>query len=91
MLLAWVAWEEYRDTFQMCRDRTRKAKVQMVLDIGLGMKKHKGFFKYSNWVEEAEVLSQSGFSHVNFYMCVCGGGGRGEGGKISLIVRAEQD
>lgn len=46
MLLAWVAWEEYRDTFQMCRDRTRKTKVQMALDIGMGMKKHKGFFKY---------------------------------------------
>jgi len=25
-LQGWVAWEEYRDTVQMCRDAIRKAK-----------------------------------------------------------------
>jgi len=34
-----IAWEEYRDVGQMCRNRIRKAKAQMELNVVRDVKK----------------------------------------------------
>ena len=42
-----VAWEEYRDAVRICRDRVRKAKGQMELNLTRDVKDHKkGFYTY---------------------------------------------
>lgn len=42
-----VAWEEYRDVVHTCKDKIRKAKVQMELNIARDLKNNKkGFYKY---------------------------------------------
>ena len=41
-----VSWEEYRAAVRVCRDRIRKAKVQMELNLARDVKDKKGFYKY---------------------------------------------
>ena len=41
-----VAWEEYRPVVCVCRDRIRKAKVQMELNLARDVKDKKGFYRY---------------------------------------------
>ena len=42
-----VAWEEYRDAVRMCRDRVRKAKGQMELNLTRDVKNNKKeFYRY---------------------------------------------
>jgi len=45
-----VTCREYRDTAGLCRDRVRKAKAQLELELGLarGVKKKKSFNRYVN-------------------------------------------
>jgi len=43
-----VAWEEYRDVVHMCRDRVRKAKAQIELNLVRDVKNNKKeFYKYT--------------------------------------------
>ncbi|KFV02204.1 hypothetical protein N339_05970, partial [Pterocles gutturalis] len=43
----YVAWEEYRGVVQMCRDRIRKAKAQMELNLARDVKNSKKvFYRY---------------------------------------------
>ena len=42
-----VSWEEYRAVVRVCRDRIRKAKTQMELNLATDVKyKKKGFYRY---------------------------------------------
>ncbi|KFQ99133.1 hypothetical protein Y956_03969, partial [Nipponia nippon] len=42
-----VSWEEYRDTVQLCRDRIRKAKARLELNLARDAKNNKkGFYRY---------------------------------------------
>ena len=42
-----VSWEEYRAVVPVCRDRMRKAKVQMELNLARDVKDNKkGFYRY---------------------------------------------
>ena len=41
-----VAWEEYRDAVRMCRNKIRKAKGQIELNLVRDVKNNKGFFRY---------------------------------------------
>ena len=42
-----VAWEEYRDVVCMCRNKIRKAKAQIELNVVRDVKNNKkGFFRY---------------------------------------------
>ena len=42
-----VSWEEYRAIVRVCRDRIRKAKVQMELNLARYVKDNKkGFYRY---------------------------------------------
>ena len=42
-----VAWEEYRDVVHMCRDRVRKAKAQIELNLVRDVKNNKKeFYRY---------------------------------------------
>ena len=52
-----VAWEEYRAVVRVCRDRIRKAKAQMELNLVRDMKDNKkGFYRYigrRRWAKES--------------------------------------
>jgi len=42
-----IAWEEYRDVVRMCRDKMRKAKAQMELNLARDARNNtKGFYRY---------------------------------------------
>ncbi|KFW02563.1 hypothetical protein N327_13593, partial [Fulmarus glacialis] len=42
-----VSWEEYRDAVQLCRDRVRKAKAWLELNLARNAKNNeKGFYRY---------------------------------------------
>ena len=42
-----VSWEEYRDVVHVCRDRIRKAKAQMELNLAGDVKDNKkGLYRY---------------------------------------------
>ena len=42
-----VSWEEYRAVVSVCRERIRKAKAQMELNLARDVKDHKkGFYTY---------------------------------------------
>ena len=41
-----VPWEEYRAVVCVCRDRIRKARVQMKLNLVMDVKDKKGFYRY---------------------------------------------
>ena len=43
-----VTWEEYKDAARLCRDRVRKAKIQLELDLAGDTKNKKGFYRYIN-------------------------------------------
>ncbi|KAK4816568.1 hypothetical protein QYF61_017958 [Mycteria americana] len=44
-----VTWEEYRDAARLCRDRVRKAKAQLELNLARDAKNNKkGFYRYIN-------------------------------------------
>ncbi|KFZ45983.1 hypothetical protein N321_04792, partial [Antrostomus carolinensis] len=49
-----VAWEEYRDVVQMCRDGIRKAKAQMELILARDVKNSKDFFRYIGQKRQAK-------------------------------------
>lgn len=41
-----VAWEEYKDGAQICRDGIRKAKEQLELNLARNTNKKKGLYRY---------------------------------------------
>ena len=41
-----VFWEEYRAVVRVCRDRIRKAKAQIELNLARDVKDKKGFYRY---------------------------------------------
>ena len=41
-----MSWEEYRAVVSVCRERIRKAKAQMELNLARDVKDNKGFCKY---------------------------------------------
>ena len=41
-----ISWEEYSAAVRVCRDRIRKAKAQMELDLARDVKDNKGFYRY---------------------------------------------
>ena len=41
-----VDWEEYRAVVHVCRDRIKKAKVQIELNLARDVKDNKGFYRY---------------------------------------------
>ena len=42
-----VSWEEYRDTARLCRNRVRKAKAQLELNLTRDARNNKkGFYRY---------------------------------------------
>ncbi|PKU47375.1 hypothetical protein llap_2342 [Limosa lapponica baueri] len=44
-----VSWEEYRDAAQLCRDKVRKAKAWLELNLARNAKNNKkGFYRYVN-------------------------------------------
>ena len=50
-----VAWEEYRAVVRVCRDRIRKTKAQMELNLVRDVKDNKkGFYKYVGKKRETE-------------------------------------
>ena len=50
-----VSWEEYRAVVRVCRDRMRKAKVQMELNLARDMKDNKkGFYRYIGKKEQTK-------------------------------------
>ena len=50
-----VAWEEYKVIVRVCRDRIRKAKVQMEQNLARDVKDNKkGFYKYIGKKEQAK-------------------------------------
>lgn len=42
-----MAWKEYKDVKQTCRDRIRKAKVHVELNLERNVKNNKGFYRYT--------------------------------------------
>jgi len=45
-----VTWDNNRDVARLCKDRIRKTKAQLELDLARSIKKDKkGFYKYINW------------------------------------------
>ena len=50
-----VSWEEYRAVVRVCRDRIRKAKVQMELNLVRDVKdSKKGFYRYIDRKRQAK-------------------------------------
>ena len=50
-----VAWEEYRAVVHVCRDRIKKAKVQMELNLARYVKDNtKGFYRYKGRRRQAK-------------------------------------
>ena len=53
----WVAWEEYGNTIQICRDGIRKAKMQVELNLTRDVKNNKKcFYRYigqKRWAKES--------------------------------------
>ncbi len=50
-----MAWEGYTDVIWLCRDRVRKAKMQMKLNLMRVVKNKKGFHRYvvqKRWAKE---------------------------------------
>jgi len=44
-----ASWEEYRDTAQLCKDRIRRSKAQLELNMARDAKNNsKGFYRYVN-------------------------------------------
>ena len=44
-----VTWEEYRDIVHMCRDRIKKVKTQIELNLARDVKnKNKGFYRHTD-------------------------------------------
>ena len=55
-----VSWEEYRAVVPVCRDRMRKAKVQMELNLARDVKDNKkGFYRYIGRRRQAKESSPS--------------------------------
>jgi len=50
------SWEEYRDTVQDCRDRIRKAKASLKLDLTRGVKKNKNGYSVSQKRRTKEIV-----------------------------------
>jgi len=60
-----VTWEEYKDAARLCRDRVRKAKIQLELDLAKGTKKDmKGFYRCINWKRKAQEGTPSLMSNT---------------------------
>lgn len=58
-----VAWKEYRGVVQMCRERIRKAKVQMELNLARDVKSNKkGFYRY---IDRRRQAKESIFPLIN--------------------------
>lgn len=58
-----VAWKEYRGVVQICRDRIRKAKVQMELNLARDVKSNKkGFYRY---IDRRRQAQESVFPLIN--------------------------
>lgn len=53
-------WKEYREAAQMCRDRIRKAKAQLVLNLARDEKTEKGFYRY---VGQKRKIKENVFSY----------------------------
>ena len=50
-----VSWEEYRALVHVCRDRLRKAKVQMEMNLARDVKDNKkGFYRYTGRRRQAK-------------------------------------
>ncbi|KFQ24241.1 hypothetical protein N331_03502, partial [Merops nubicus] len=50
-----VSWGEYREAARLCRDKVRKVKVQLELNLARDTKKNKkGFYKYLNQKRKAK-------------------------------------
>ena len=49
-----VSWEEYRAVVHVCRDRIRKAKAQMELNLVRDVKDEKGFYRYTGRRRQAK-------------------------------------
>lgn len=44
-----ILWEEYKEAAGLCRDRVKKAKAQLELNLARNAKKNKkGFYRYLN-------------------------------------------
>lgn len=50
-----MAWKEYREVVQMCRDGIRKNKAQMYLSLERDAKNNKkGSYRYIGWKRKAK-------------------------------------
>jgi len=50
-----VSWEEYRAAVRVCRDRIRKAKTQMEINLARDVKENKkGFYRYRGRKRQAK-------------------------------------
>ena len=55
-----MSWEEYRAVVRVCRDRIRKAKAQMELNLARDVKDNKkGFYRYISRRRQAKESSPS--------------------------------